>query len=92
MVVFLRVQRYMYEQFDIMHLHDWVHNQNQYRRKRKAVRTQKTQQKKLKHWSNDCFTARTAAVIAASSSVAGNAALSNIEGGILTTDTNAYVT
>ena len=49
MVVFLRVQRYMYEQFDIMHLHDWVHNQNQYRRKRKAVKTQKTQQKKLKH-------------------------------------------
>ena len=47
-VIFFRVQKYMYEQFDIMHLDDWVNNQNQYRRKRKTGETQKSQQKKLK--------------------------------------------
>ena len=47
-VIFFRDQKYMYEQFDIMHLDDWVNNQNQYRHKRKVGETQKSQQKKLK--------------------------------------------
>ena len=49
-ITFLRVQKYMYEQFDIVHLNNWVENQNKYRRKRKVGETQQSKQKKLQKW------------------------------------------
>ena len=48
LMVFMRVQKYMYEQFNIVHLQNWVQNQNKGRRKKRACPAQTTQHKKLK--------------------------------------------